>query len=187
MIKIKEDYYTTEESGFRWPIIEKGCSHPDITFYGIIMQRCDKADQFLKDNGGPACKNSNDIDEIITKVSFNFQIIDHYADILNYEEPFTKYFYEVTNAITDNNFAIQNLNFNPVYMKIHNGFFFENIVEENLYYFTQNEKQMFIESDLITNNRTTNGCLIGIYFWMQNTLQYYERNYDRVQDTLSDI
>ena len=57
-------------------------------------------------------------------------------------------------------------------MKTHNGFFFENIVEENLYYFIQNEKQMFIESDLITSNRTTNGCLIGIYFWMQNTLQY---------------
>ena len=25
------------------------------------------------------------------------------------------------------------------------------------------------------------------YFWMQNTLQYYERNYDRIQDSLSDI
>ena len=66
-------------------------------------------------------------------------------------------------------------------------FFFENIVEENLYYFTQNEKQTIVESDLISSNRTTNGCLIGVYFWMQNTLQYYERNYDRVQDTLSDI
>ena len=185
--KDKGRYFSTDESGFRWPVIVKGCSNPERTYYGIIMQRCDKADQFLKDNGGPTCKSSTDIDNVISKISFNFQIIDHYADILNYEEPFTKYFYEVTSAITPNNFAIQHLNFNPVYMKTYNGFFFENIVEENLYYFTQNEKQTIVESDLIANNRTTNGCLVGVYFWMQNTLQYYERNYDRVQDTLSDI
>ena len=185
--KDKGRYYDTDESGFRWPVIVKGCSNPERTYYGIIMQRCDKADQFLKDYGGPTCKSPTDIDNVISKISFNFQIIDHYADILNYEEPFTKYFYEVTSAITPNNFAIQHLNFNPVYMKTYNGFFFENIVEENLYYFTQNEKQTIVESDLIANNRTTNGCLVGVYFWMQNTLQYYERNYDRVQDTLSDI
>jgi len=35
--------------------------------------------------------------------------------------------------------------------------------------------------------KTINGCLIGVYFWMQNTLQYYERTYDRIQDILSDI
>ena len=185
--KDKGRYYSTEESGFRWPIVEKGCSHPDRTYYGIIMQRCDKADQFLKDNGGPACKSSTDIDHIINQVSLNFQIIDHYADLLNYEEPFTKYFYEITSYIANNIYAIQHLNFNPVEMNTYNGFFFENIVKENLYYFTQNEKNTLVESDLISSNRTTNGCLIGIYFWMQNTLQYYERHYNRVQDTLSDI
>ena len=142
--KDKGRYFSTDESGFRWPVIVKGCSNPERTYYGIIMQRCDKADQFLKDYGGPPCKSPTDIDNVISKISFNFQIIDHYADILNYEEPFTKYFYEVTSAITPNNFAIQHLNFNPVYMKTYNGFFFENIVEENLYYFTQNEKQIRI-------------------------------------------
>ena len=180
-------YFNTGEKGFRWPIIEKGCSNPERTYYGIIMQRCDMADQFLKDNGGPECKSSSDIDLVISDISLNFQLIDHYADILNYDEPFTKYFYEVTSAITANNFIIQHLNFNPVYMITYNGFFFENIEEENLYYFTQNEKQTFLESDLNQSGGTTNGCLIGIYFWMQNTLQYYERNYERVQDVLSDI
>jgi hypothetical protein len=29
--------------------------------------------------------------------------------------------------------------------------------------------------------------VLGVYFWMQNTLQYYERNYDRFQDFLSNI
>ena len=180
-------YFSTEESGFRWPIVEKGCSHPERTYYGIIMQRCDMADPFLQNNGGPACKSSTEIDNIINHVSLNFQIIDHYADLLNYEKPFTKYLYEITSYIPNHIYAIQHLNFNPVEMNTYNGFFFENIVKENVYYFTQNEKNAIIESDLISSNRTTNGCLIGIYFWMQNTLQYYERHYNRVQDTLSDI
>ena len=174
----KGKYFGTTEEGFRWPIIEKGCSHPDRTYYGIIMQRCDAADDFLKAQG-PACKSKEDIDKIIDSISFNFQIIDHYADMLNYEMPFTKYFYEVTSAISKGNFVIQHLNFNPAFMLTHNGFFFDNQVTENAYIFTQNEKQ--------TETENLNGCLIGVYFWMQNTLQYNERNYDRIQDILSDI
>ena len=182
----KKQYFNTNEEGFRWPVILKGCSHPDRTYYGIIMQRCDKADKFLRDQG-PECKPEKEINEVVSSVSFNFQIIDHYADMLNYETPFTKYFYEVTSAITANNFIIQHLNFNPANMLTHNGFFFDNQVREESYFFTQNEKQAITETDANKENKSTNGCLIGVYFWMQNTLQYYERNYDRIQDTLSDI
>ena len=178
-------YFNTGEEGFRWPVILKGCSNPDRTYYGIIMQRCDEADDFLK-NQGP-CKSTAEIDDIIGKISFNFQIIDHYADMLNYEMPFTKYFYEVTSAITNKNFIIQHLNFNPANMLTHNGFFFDNQVREEAYFFTQNEKQTVTEADANKEGKSTNGCLIGVYFWMQNTLQYYERNYDRIQDILSDI
>jgi len=185
----KHKYFKTGEDGFRWPVILKGCSHPDRTYYGIIMQRCDKASEFLTENGEPTCKTSSEINNVEDSVSFNFQIIDHYADMLNYEMPFTKYFYEVTSAITHNNFIIQHLNFNPANMITHNGYFFDNQVEEKAYFFTQNEKQTITETELKSKNATlsTNGCLIGVYFWMQNTLQYYERTYDRIQDILSDI
>ena len=185
----KHKYFKTGEDGFRWPVILKGCSHPDRTYYGIIMQRCDKASEFLTENGEPTCKTSSEINNVENSVSFNFQIIDHYADMLNYEMPFTKYFYEVTSAITHNNFIIQHLNFNPANMITHNGYFFDNQVEEKAYFFTQNEKQTITETELKSKNATlsTNGCLIGVYFWMQNTLQYYERTYDRIQDILSDI
>ena len=182
----KKKYFNTEEEGFRWPVIIKGCSNPERTYYGIIMQRCDKADDELKAQG-PECKSSTEIDNIVSKISFNFQIIDHYADMLNYEMPFTKYFYEVTSAITSNNFIIQHLNFNPANMLTHNGFFFDNQVREEAYFFTQNEKQTITEGDANKEGKSINGCLIGVYFWMQNTLQYYERNYDRIQDILSDI
>ena len=181
----KGDYFNTGDEGFRWPVILKGCSNPDRTYYGIIMQRCDKADKFLLRHG--QCKSEEEINYAVDSISFNFQIIDHYADMLNYEMPFIKYFYEVTSAITTNNFIIQHLNFNPANMLTHNGFFFDNQVREEAYFFTQNEKQTIIEADANKEGKSTNGCLIGVYFWMQNTLQYYERNYDRIQDILSDI
>ena len=69
-------------------------------------------------------------------------------------------------------------------MLTHNGIFFDNQVEEHVYFFTQNEKHTVDQSN-IPEGMSTHGCLIGIYFWMQNTLQNYGRNYDRLQDVLS--
>jgi len=182
----KMKYFNTEEEGFRWPVIKKGCSNPERTYYGIIMQRCDKATEFIKSQG-PECKSSSEIDQIIHKASLSFQIIDHYADMLNYEMPLTKYFYELATGFLDNHYLVQNLNFNPASMLTHNGIIFDNEDKEQAYFFTQNEKQALTELDLNLDGKSTNGCLIAIYFWMQNTLQYYERHYDRAQDVLSYI
>ena len=181
----KKQYFKTGEVGFRWPVIEKGCSNPERTYYGIILQRCDEAPEILKSQG-PECKTSEEITEEINLVGLKYQIIDHYADILNYEKPFKKYFYEITSAITNGVFIINHLNFNPANMLTHNGIFFDNQVEEHVYFFIQNEKHTVDQSN-IPEGMSTHGCLIGIYFWMQNTLQNYERNYDRLQDVLSSI
>ena len=82
----------------------------------------------------------------------------------------------------------------------HNGIFFDNIVEENSYMFIQNEKNTMNEEIEVTdqygnpiydedNNivKKSTGIVHSFYFWMQNRLQYYERNYERLQDILSDI
>ena len=183
--KKKKKYFNTGDPEFKWPVIEKGCSHPNRTYYGIILQRCDKSPDILK-NQGPQCKTESEITNLINRVSLKFQIIDHYADMLNYEMPFTKYFYDVTSAITNEVYIVNHLNFNPANMLTHNGIFFDNQVQERSYFFTQNEKHTIDQSSL-ASGESLNGCLIGIYFWMQNTLQYYERNYDRFQDLLSDI
>jgi len=175
--KDKKKYYNTGEKGFKWPVIEKGCSNPDAKYYGIIMQRCDKAPDILKEQD-TECKTEAEITKTIGKVSLRFQLIDYYADILNYEMPFTKYFYELTSAITNGVFIVNHLNFNPANMLTHNGFFFDNQVQEISYFFTQNEKQTILDTTNLSQGQSINGCLIGIYFWMQNTLQIYERNYD---------
>jgi len=181
----RKKYYDTDENGFKWPIVKKGTSNPLSTFYGIIVQRCDKAPEVIKARN-PQCKDSAYIDEVISRMSLKYQIVDHYADMLNYESPFTKYFYEVTSAVTDGIYIVNHLNFNPANMLTHNGIFFDNIVEEHAYFFTQNEKHT-LDQNTMAAGRSTHGCLIGVYFWMQNTLQQYERHYDRFQDFLSDV
>ena len=183
--KNAKQYYNTDEEGFRWPIIEKGCSHPNRTYYGLIIQRCDEAPDLLKSQG-IECKSEVEITEYITKVSLKYQMIDQYADMLNYKMPFTKYFSEVTSAITNGMYIINHLNFNPAKIVTHNGIFFENQVSEHSYIMSQNEKHTLDKTSLL-RGQNLNGCLIGIYLWMQNNLQYYERNYDKFQDVLSNI
>ena len=73
----KKQYFKTEEDGFKWPIIEKGCSHPDATYYGIIMQRCDETPEILKSQG-PACKSEDEITEEINKIGLKFQLPFYY-------------------------------------------------------------------------------------------------------------
>ena len=179
----KKQYIKTGENGFRWPIIEKGCAHPDRTFYGIIIQRRDKAHSQIEKKTPESCKGVSEINQVVEDVSLKFQIMNHFADMLNYEKPFTKIFQSITSDMTDKTYRTSHLNFNPANLFTYNGLFFENIVEETSYIYTTTEKSTTEEKDGVN----INGCIIAIYFWMQNTLQHYERSYDRVQDTLSDI
>jgi hypothetical protein len=90
-----------------------------------------------------------------------------------------------------NSYTLNNINFNPAIVKTHNGIIFDNIVEESSYLFSQNEKitnedkKVYDESGNIISEST--GIVSGYYFWMQNRLQFYERNYKRLQDTLGNI
>ena len=180
-----EKYYNIGEKEFRYPILKKGCSNPNRTYYGVILQRCDNIPRFFKSQD-IQCKKESDITTEINKYSLKFGIIDNIADILNFDKPLTKYMNEITSVITDGIYKINNLNFNPVNMLTHNGIILDNIINEYSYFFYQNEK-LTIDSSTLTKNQTTNGCLIAIFFWMQNNLQYYERINTKLQDILSDI
>ena len=182
--KNNRKYYDVSDPNFKWPIIIKGCSNPNRTFYGIIMEKCrnDKAHEL---SGYPECKNETEINNAINKNSMIMQIIDQYADTLNYEDPFKKYFYAITTALTPDNYIINHLNFNPAVMITHDGLLLDKISKIDSYFFTQNEKQI-LKTDTSTNVNIYD-CLLGFYFWMQNSLQYYERTYKRLQDVLSEI
>ena len=84
------------------------------------------------------------------------------------------------------------MNFNPSMVKSHNGIFFDNVIEQLSYLFTQNEKvtmdeEIEVKDENGNKSLESTGIVSSYYFWLQNRLQFYERNYKRLQDTLSSI
>jgi len=197
--KKKRNYYEPDNTNFRWPLVSKGASNPSRTFYGVIMEKC-RNDEVRILSGASACKSDNEIEGIIRSSMISFNIIDNYADVLNYKKPFTKYLYSIQSGLFPGSICENHLNFNPVIMTTHNGIFMDNIVEEPSYLFSQNEKATVVDEVqdefgqlIMTVDEEGNtvpkktGMVIMFYFWMQNRMQYYERNYQRLQDVLGDI
>ena len=173
--KEEKKYYNTNEKGFIWPSIDKGVTNPNLTFYGIIIEQC-RNDSLKND-----CKPIEEIEKYAATHAVGFQIIDHYIDIYNYEQPLIKYFYNIQNGIFSNSYTTNHLNFNPATVKTHNGYFFDKQIKDSSYFFVQNEK--------VTTSwgKINKGIYDAFYFWMQNRMQYYERTYERVQSVLADI
>ena len=192
-------YYDITDNNFIWPSIAHGMSNANFTYYGLIVERC-KDDDLRTLSGFGSCKSREEIDNYISSNAIVLEFIDHYPDVLNYKEPFAKYFYSISNLLYLNSYTVNNINFNPAMIKTHNGIIFDNVVEQHTYLFGQNEKVTFDEDfevkdefwkityDENGNKKTkSTGIVSAFYFWMQNRLQYYERNYKRLQDVLSNI
>ena len=171
-----DQYYEVNDENFVWPTLEHGASHPNVTFYGIIIKKCDNKGIIVKNL---ECADEKEINEYISNYIFlNFKIIDHYADVLNYKSPLTKYFYSVTSGISKSSFTLNNLNFSPSLIKSNTGIILDKKEEEKGYFFSQNAKRTYEDNDSI---------LCSFFLLMQNTHQYYERHYKRLQDILSNV
>ena len=192
-------YYNTNDNNFIWPSIKHGMSNDLHTYYGVIVEKC-KNDELRTLSGLGTCKDIEQINNYIYSQAIIMYLIDHFSDVLNYHEPFTKYFYSVSNMLFPKSYTVNNMNFNPLTVKSHNGIFFDNVVEKFSYLFTQNEK-ITMDEEIEVKDENGNlvydesgeiklestGIVSSYYFWLQNRLQYYERNYKRLQDTLSAI
>jgi len=171
----KEDdkYYDTNHEKFKWPALTHGCANENAINYGFIIEKCSN----LTIN--KTCKSNEEIEKYFDHLFSIVYFMDQYADVLNYKTPYIKYLYKLTNGFFQDTFTVNHLNFNPSRVNSHNGIFIDNEISEISYQYTQNEKTN------INKNSTT---IVGsCYFWMQNTLQYYERNYERFQDLLLNI
>ena len=176
--KDDKKYYNTNDKNFRWPTILHGCSNPNRTFYGIIIEKCTNSTlKLLSDNR--YCKSKNDIINYIKLRSINFYIIDHFTDILNYSTPYRKYLYGISTGIFEDSYTTNHLNFNPTKLISDEGIFYSHKKETLSYIFDLNEK--------ITSFQKDTNIYASFYFWMQNRMQYYERIYEKFQNVLSDV
>ena len=74
---------------------------------------------------------------------------------------------------------MNNLNFNPTNVKTHNGLILDNIEIEKSYGYERN--------DVYTYDSEESNFFSLYSFWLKNNMNYYEKNYKRIQDIISDI
>ena len=168
-------YINKDDPNFKYPIISHGTSHPNYTSYSIIVQRCEN-DTFYKFN---SCKSENYIDNFVTKNQLDAVIgfLNQEVDVLNYSFPIKHKFISITFSFTVGTFSVSNLNFQPLRVNTHNGFFFDHVEDENSFYYEQND---------IKNYETEYKIYTSFHLWMQNKVQIYERNYKRIQNIIAD-
>ena len=171
-------YYETNSINFRWPSLNRGCANSDATYYGIILEKCSN-DSLRTSLEKKICKSDSEINNYIFHTAINLKIINHIIDVFNYDEPYTKYFNSIRNELSSESYIINHLNFNPVVIKTRKGILFEKIEQKHIYLYDINEK--------VTKSTENTGIYMAFYFWMQNSMQYYERKYELLQDSLSDI
>ena len=173
----KSKYYDINDENFEWPSIKHGSANPNYTYYGILVRRCYNSSFRLKHFG--VCSTDQEINAYLNRTFLSFYVTDNYIDVLNYKNPISKSLYSVTNKLEIDSFVTNNLNFNPALIKSYDILFNSDIHEEATYSFNQNSQ---------TFSPTRDSNLLGaFYFWLQNSQQYYERRYKKLQDMLSEI
>jgi len=123
-----------------------------------------------------ACKDIKDFDFSAKLAHLNF--IDHYIDVLNYNNPIGKYFYKIENKLDEENFSINHLNFNPSLIRSNKGYVLEKKVDESTINYFRNDALIY---------KRNKDIYIGYSFYLNNRINFYERTYQKVQDVLSSI
>ena len=85
----------------------------------------------------------------------------------------------MTSGVKSNSYVAHNLNFNPGLVKTYDNLFIDNTKEQNTYFFHQNTQT--------TSSSEGNEFLAVFMMWLQNSQQYYERRYPKIQDALPQI
>ena len=163
------------DSNFEYPIMKHGTSHPNYTSYTIFIQRCENDTFYLFNK----CKSIDYIDKLVTanQVDAMIGFLNQEADISNYSFPIKHTFINIRFTFSHGMFSVSNLNFQPLRVRTHNGFLFDNVVLDYSYYYEQND---------IKNYQTEFKIYTCFHFWMQNKVQIYERNYKRIQNIMAD-
>ena len=168
-------YYDTNNPYFIWPNIAHGTYNPNNNFYSVIVIPCQ---QNILNNifKGETCKDINEINFIQKGIHFNF--IDRYIDVTKYKNPLGKYGLRLENKLDKDNYSINHMNFNPSLIKSKSGLILDNVKKEYSY--------LYDRTDVFSYKREDN-IYIGYSIYLNNRINYYEREYSSMLDILSDI
>ena len=170
-------YYDISDENFEWPTIKHGASNQNFSFYGVVIKRCQNTT--FRKQYFQACDSDEEINKYLENTFVSFTILDHYVDVLNYEDPISKFFYSVTSGVKSSSYLVNDLNFNPVLVKTYDDLFIDKTKEQHTYFFHQNTQT--------SSSSEQNKFLAVFMMWLQNSQQYYDRRYPKIQDSLPQI
>lgn len=177
-------YFNFGEIGFKWPEIAHGKNNKNNKFYNIIIGKCDEdiLKLILGEDEDYKCENESTIKNFIeseTPRTFNLYFKDNYINILNYNNPISNYFNLIENLMNFDKYSINNLNFIHSSIQTDVGIFHDNIIENISYSFDRNEEQL--------KDRKNFDAFLGYRFLLNNLGFFYERDYKKIQDCISNL
>ena len=175
-------YYEIGDPKFSWPQIGHGTFNEKNKLYNIIIQKCEN--KIIKEMFGEeySCKNESEINDFFNTQGsriFHFYFVNHYVNVLNYEEPNFKFFYRIESPLFKDQYSANDLNIDPALIKTSDGLVFDHTHEEVSYIFERN--------DVYTGSNEGQNVYMVYAFFLKNMVEYYQRTYKRVQEIISNI
>ena len=178
----EKKYYDINETGFVWPQLTYGNITIDNSFYSIIIEKCEEDTLQLILGEGKKCKSELEIRNIIKNGTWvDFTVLDHYVNLLDFENPKNIYWLTTENIINNDALFINNLYFNPLTISSNHGYFLDQYEKTIYYEFDRNDLSCHHELPVNKN------IYLNYNLYLNNKMNYYERRYNKVQDIISEI
>ena len=164
------------DSSFKYPYLIHGAARSNYIDYGIYIQEC----QNISDYNNNYCNSQEQILQefnYFTKYAILYK--DVTVDVNNYSNPITYSFPRVSNSFNSLSYTANHLNFNPLNITTHTGIIFDESSIQQTTIYDYNEK--IVVADM------GNGIHGSFHFWLQNTVECYDRTYKKLQDISGSI
>jgi hypothetical protein len=176
-------YYSVGDPNFVWPKIGHGTFHENSTLYSIMVDSCSEETigEILGNNYH--CKTGAEIGQFYGNVTgirvFQLYFLNNLMNVLDYQNPNKKFIFRIESPFSSTQYSVNDVNFNPSLLKTHKGLVLDKVKEDMSYSFDRN--------DVFIGNREQTNIFVAYTFFLKNIMNYYERKYKRIQDTISSI
>ena len=177
-----QKYYEIGDPHFKWPILAKGTFNIGSPIYSIFITRCKQhlINEILGENS--QCQDDEKFSQYFnimgTRIT-NLYFINNYINLLNYYNPYSKFFFKIEEIMKPNQYTCDEININPSLVTTFNGITLNSKKEEKSYIFDRSVSSIVYSPD--TN------IYMSYTFFLRNTMNYYQRSYKKIQDIISSI
>ena len=175
----EKKYIDINDSQFKWPNIEHGTANFTNKFYSILVDKCENETLNILFND-KKCKNDILFEDILNNGFINFYFIDQYIQNDNNSEHIKKYLNRIESKLSKNNYIINHLYFNPVFLLTQYNGIKNKIVVNYTFSLDRNDIN-------INNQNKENDIYIGYYLWLNKRMNFYTLEYMTFSEAISNI